>query len=123
MVEFANKQQMFNYLQNVLGRQLWYDNHPEETFWKTNILLKYVQVQLIRGLTRSCDYLGRPDFTDRYANSTCVSTYSRFFGEWNTSDHIDSIYAEKKGSPVGSRGMIDSYPERGTYKTFGISKD
>lgn len=45
-IEFVNHQQMFSYITDSLGQRLWYDpeNNPDETFWKTNILLKYAQV-------------------------------------------------------------------------------
>jgi hypothetical protein len=79
-----------------------------------------LRVQQIRGMSRQCDYTGRPGFAEIYSKKQCVSPYSRF-GE-RVKDQFQNITYKEYYNPIESQGMIDSYPVNGYFKYLRLNQ-
>jgi hypothetical protein len=80
-LEFSNIKQLEFYLIEKLGLaidrngDLSHDDGASSRFWQSNLLLRYIKVQQIRGIKIPCNYTERPGIHDIYGNQTCIREF------------------------------------------------
>jgi len=112
---------MKNFLKNTLGEKLKKDeNSLVKTYWDFNILLPYFKMHLIRGLKGQCPFSLRPGIAHLFNQTTCISNYARF-ASLDISPFMGMNYVDRK-EVLESRGMIESYPDRGYFKYIRLDK-
>lgn len=52
------------------------DDGASSRFWQSNLLLRYIKVQQIRGRKIPCNFTQRPGIDDIYGNRTCIKKFS-----------------------------------------------